>query len=116
MEGRPPWVAVLLVGCLGWTSADLASAKPRCAGKKATVIGSKGRDVIRAPRRGPQVIVARGGRDRIITGSAHDTVCAGPGDDVVRTGGGKDRILTGGGDDFVDGPPGAHMGGFLSSP
>jgi Ca2+-binding RTX toxin-like protein len=78
-----------------------ADARPRCAGKVATHVGSKGRDVIVVPKKGRQVIVARGGNDRIVAKRNHDVICGGPGDDVILAGNGRDRVFAGSGSDFI---------------
>jgi Ca2+-binding RTX toxin-like protein len=87
--------------------APTAEAKAKCAGKPATIVGGKGRDVIKAPKRGRQVVVALGGNDKIVTHGSDDTVCAGPGDDEISTAGNKDRVFAGPGDDVVDSGPGS---------
>jgi Ca2+-binding RTX toxin-like protein len=90
------------------TGPSLATAKPRCAGKKATMVGGNGRDLLKGGPR-PDVVVSRGGNDRIFSGGGRDIVCSGPGDDVVRVGPGKDRVNSGAGDDFVDGAGGSDV-------
>jgi Ca2+-binding RTX toxin-like protein len=82
-------------------TADLAHAKPRCEGRKATVVGGKGGNVLKGTSR-PDVIVAGRGDDRIFAKGGRDIVCAGPGGDVVDGGSGRDVIKAGSGDDFVE--------------
>ena len=95
--------AGLAAAALLGATATTADARLSCGGKKATMVGSNGRDVIRAPKHGVQVIVARGGDDRIFAKQGHDVICAGPGDDVVFAGDSKDRVRGQGGDDYIDG-------------
>jgi hypothetical protein len=95
--------AGLAAAALLGATATTADARLSCGGKKATMVGSNGRDVIRAPKHGVQVIVARGGDDRIFAKGGHDVICAGPGDDVIFAGDGKDKVRGQGGDDYIDG-------------
>jgi Ca2+-binding RTX toxin-like protein len=85
--------------------ATPAAAKPRCAGKKATIVGTAGNDRIVPPRggKGVQVVVARGGNDRIKVGKGADVVCGGSGNDRINLGGGPNKGLGGGGNDTITG-------------
>jgi subtilisin-like proprotein convertase family protein len=85
-----------------------------CVGRRATIVGTDGRDVLRGTRRA-DVIVALGGGDAVRSARGNDTVCAGPGRDRVSGGPGRDRIfgeaaadrMTGGpARDFCHGGPG----------
>jgi RTX calcium-binding nonapeptide repeat (4 copies) len=79
------------------------SQRPRCAGKRATLVGTAGRDRLTGTRRA-DVIVALGGNDLIRAGRGNDLVCAGTGNDRVEGGDGNDRLLGGsGGDRLVGG-------------
>jgi uncharacterized delta-60 repeat protein len=78
---------------------------PRCAGKRATIVGTAGRDRIRGTRR-RDVIAALGGNDVIRGLAGNDIVCAGRGNDLVAGGGGRDRLLGGPGRDRLVGGPG----------
>jgi Ca2+-binding RTX toxin-like protein len=80
-------------------AAAPAAAKPKCAGKKATIVGSQGRDVLRG-NAGPDVIVARGGRDRVLGKGGRDLICGGSGADTLSGGTGRDVVEGGSGDDF----------------
>ena len=75
-------------------------AAARCAGKRATIVGTARRDVLRGTRRA-DVIVARGGDDRIRAGRGNDLVCGGAGKDRLFGGPGRDRCLGGAGRDRV---------------
>ena len=80
------------------TPGGPAPAVLRCAGRRATIVGTARRDVLRGTRRA-DVIVARGGNDRIRAGRGNDLVCGGAGNDRLFGGPGKDRCLGGAGRD-----------------
>ena len=84
---------------------------PRCAGKRATIVGTSRKDRLRGTRRA-DVIVALGGNDIIKGGRGNDRICAGSGNDSIAGESGNDRIYgqsgkdkaTGGsGNDRIDG-------------
>jgi Ca2+-binding RTX toxin-like protein len=75
---------------------------PRCHGKKATIVGTAGDDVIRGTDR-PDVIVGLGGDDTIYGGLGNDIICGGAGDDLIHGGRGNDLIDGGAGTDRVFG-------------
>ncbi len=77
----------------------------RCAGKRATVVGTDRKDRLRGTRRA-DVIVALGGNDRIDGRGGNDLICAGNGNDTAAGGGGKDRIFGQSGKDNIKGGPG----------
>ena len=85
------------------------SAKPKCFGKTATIVGTarseKGRKKLVGTRKA-DVIVAKGGADDIRGGAGRDLICAGSGNDRVDGGAGKDRIEGGGGKDRLKGGAG----------
>lgn len=102
-----------------------ASAAPRCAGVRATIVvrsrsphvvrGTRHRDVIVVTAPG-HVVLAGAGDDLICGSSGRDVIDGGPGNDQVYAGAGDDRVtggtgndvLSGGrGTDVVDGGPGA---------
>ncbi|MGH2956221.1 MAG: calcium-binding protein [Solirubrobacterales bacterium] len=74
------------------SAAEDADGRPRCAGKKATIVGSSGSETLRSKGRRSDVIAARGGDDVILAGGGRDVVCAGPGDDLVHGGKGRDVL------------------------
>jgi RTX calcium-binding nonapeptide repeat (4 copies) len=78
---------------------------PLCLGKRATIVGTPGRDVLNGTRRG-DVIVALAGNDAINALSGNDVVCAGAGNDRVTGGLGADRIAAGAGNDRIAGGAG----------
>jgi len=114
--------------------AAQAAGVPRCAGQKATIVGTPRADRLRGtPKR--DVIVARGGDDVVRGLRGNDVICGGPGDDRLLGQGGSDELygqrgadtLRGGSDrrwddrggsnlrgDTLDGGPGGDYlaGGF----
>jgi Ca2+-binding RTX toxin-like protein len=81
------------------------SARPTCQGDKATILGTRGADVlIGTPR--ADVIVASGGNDTIRGRGGDDLVCAGSGGDHVHGLAGDDRIYGGPGPDHLLGGAG----------
>lgn len=81
------------------------NARPKCAGRTATIVGTRGPDRLAGTRR-RDVIVGGGGNDRIRAGSGNDIVCAGSGNDRVDGGRGNDRISGGAGNDRLNGASG----------
>jgi uncharacterized delta-60 repeat protein len=78
---------------------------PRCAGKRATIVGTARRDTLRGTPRA-DVIVSLGGNDRIRAGRGNDVVCGGAGNDEITGQAGRDRLLGGPGKDRLLGGPG----------
>ncbi|MBS1879754.1 MAG: hypothetical protein JST31_09590 [Actinobacteria bacterium] len=99
-------MAVILAGITVFAqSAGGAEGKaeaPRCHGKKATIVGTSGDDVIHGTDK-PDVIVALGGNDTIYGGLGNDTICGGAGDDLIHGGRGNDLLDGGPGTDRVFG-------------
>jgi uncharacterized delta-60 repeat protein len=85
-----------------------------CAGRRATIVGTAGRDRIRGTRRrdviatlgGSDVIRGLGGDDLVCAGSGNDLVLGGAGTDTLRGQAGRDRLLGGSGRDRLIGGPG----------
>jgi hypothetical protein len=75
-----------------------ARRRPRCRGERATLVGTKGPDLILGDSR-HDVVVARGGNDTIATGKGNDLICGGGGDDIIDGNKGKDPSWGGGGRD-----------------
>jgi uncharacterized repeat protein (TIGR01451 family) len=70
----------------------------KCGGRKATLVGTPGPDLLKGtPRR--DVIVASRGNDRIFTDGGRDVICAGAGRDTVKAGGRSDKVFGGRGAD-----------------
>jgi Ca2+-binding RTX toxin-like protein len=78
-----------------------AEARPKCGGRKATIVRGGGDNVIKAPKKGVQVIVAGGGNDVIVAKRNKDIICGGDGDDTISGGTGRDRIFGGPGNDLI---------------
>jgi hypothetical protein len=83
-------------------------AKAKCAGLEATKVGTNRAQVIRGTKH-DDVIVAKGGSDRIYGNGGKDVICAGPGNDVIEAGAGQDHALGGGGNDTVKGGAGRDV-------
>jgi hypothetical protein len=82
--------------------APHASAKPRCLGKTATVVGNSGDNQLRGTS-GPDVIAGLGGDDTIDGVGGNDLLCGGLGNDAVFGNEGRDRVAGGAGTDQVSG-------------
>jgi uncharacterized delta-60 repeat protein len=81
---------------------------PRCAGKRATIVGTARKDRLKGTRRA-DVIVALGGADTIAGGSGNDVICAGAGNDRLAGGAGNDRLDGGAGSDRLTGEAGRDI-------
>lgn len=77
----------------------------RCAGLKATIVGTAGPDVLRGTARA-DVIAGLGGNDTISGLGGNDVVCGGAGNDTIAGGAGNDRLAGEAGNDRLDGGPG----------
>lgn len=111
------------------------AARPRCFGKRATIVGTARAEVLKGTSR-PDVIVGLagndlikglGGDDRICGGEGNDTIVGRGGDDLLAGDQGKDKVAGGAGAfDFLVGGPGGDtlsggagigdMGGYLGAP
>jgi hypothetical protein len=78
---------------------------PKCAGHTATVVGTKGNDVLIGGS-GADVIVGGGGDDIIRGAGGDDIICGNAGADVLLGDGGNDRLYGGSGDDRLFGGDG----------
>ncbi|WP_436702048.1 calcium-binding protein [Nocardioides sp. BYT-33-1] len=93
-------LALALPASLGLGGAAEA-ATPKCAGQKATIVGTNKAEKI-VGTKGRDVIVARGGNDRIDGRGGRDIVCGGKGNDTIRSGPGAGGLLHGdGGRDLI---------------
>ena len=80
-------------------------ARPKCAGRSATIVGSARGETLRGTSR-RDVIVGGGGNDRVRAGGGNDIVCGGAGNDRVSGGRGNDRIDGNSGRDRLSGDAG----------
>jgi len=94
MRGRVVPVALIaLVSSFLWPgSADAAAT--RCDGRRATIVGTAGSEVINGTA-GDDVIVGRAGSDTISGRGGNDRICGGKGNDRLLGGGGNDRLFGG---------------------
>lgn len=96
----------------------------KCKGKKATLIGTAGKDKIKGTAKrdvivafggndtvkglgGNDVLCGKGGRDRLIGGKGKDLLVGGAGADKLVGGAGKDTLSGQGGKDICNGGPGS---------
>ncbi len=77
----------------------------RCAGHRATIVGTNHRDKLKGTR-GADVIVALGGNDSVNGGGGNDIICGGDGNDTVKGGSGSDKIYGQAGKDKLYGQAG----------
>jgi hypothetical protein len=84
------------------------SMLPTCNSEKATIVGTRGPDVIIGTRRA-DVIVSSGGNDTIRGRGGNDLVCAGKGADQVLGRAGNDRLYGGPGPDHLLGGAGNDL-------
>ncbi|MGH8566289.1 MAG: calcium-binding protein [Gammaproteobacteria bacterium] len=80
-----------------------------CQGRRATLVGTEGNDVLRGTAR-RDVIHGLGGNDKIRGLGGNDILCGGEGRDQLRGGAGKDRLHGGAGVDLCDGGPNRNQG------
>ncbi|MBD0324044.1 MAG: hypothetical protein ICV72_11755 [Aldersonia sp.] len=102
-RARLATAAVLLVAAAG-VAAPVAAA-PTCAGRRATMIGTRGDDTIDGSSR-DDVIVTFGGNDIVDGGGGDDVICAGSGTDHLLGGPGADVVIAGRGEDSFSQDPG----------
>ena len=105
-------LGALVAAILAMTAAGAESeATPMCHGKRATIVGTSGDDVLQGTEKA-DVIWAGPGDDKVYGGLGNDIVCGGPGDDLIHGGRGNDWIEGGAGADRVFGDLGDdHVSG-----
>jgi Ca2+-binding RTX toxin-like protein len=92
-------------------SAAETGATPMCDGRRATIVGTSGDDVINGTEKA-DVIWAGPGDDTVYGGLGNDIICGGSGDDLIHGGRGNDWLEGGAGTDRVFGDLGDdHVGG-----
>jgi uncharacterized delta-60 repeat protein len=67
------------------------TSRVRCQGRKATIVGTRGRDELTGTKH-RDVIAALGGRDKVRGLAGPDLICGGPGRDTLLGGPGTDEI------------------------
>jgi hypothetical protein len=83
---------------------DLSTC-PTCKGKRATIVGKRGNDVLSgAPSR--DVMVGLAGNDKLSGLAGNDVICGGSGNDTLNGDKGKDTLLGQKGKDTLKGGPG----------
>lgn len=97
----------LLVGLLLDPGLARAGAR-RCFGKRATIVGGSGPDVLTGTP-GDDVIVGLDGDDTLRGRGGSDLLCGGDGDDELLGRGGDDSLDGGGGGDTLDSGKGTNM-------
>jgi uncharacterized delta-60 repeat protein len=85
--------------------ASAAGRAPSCAGKRATIVGTGGKDRLKGTKKA-DVIVGLGGNDTISGLGGNDVICGGAGNDKISGGNGKDRIYGQAGKDTLSGGAG----------
>jgi Ca2+-binding RTX toxin-like protein len=83
--------ALFGVLALGAGEAPEGEEGPRCHGRKATIAGTEGNDVIHGTS-GRDVIWGGGGDDEIYGSLGNDLICGGAGDDLIHGGRGNDEL------------------------
>jgi Ca2+-binding RTX toxin-like protein len=79
-----------------------------CKGKRATIVGTKRRDVRKGtPRK--DVILGLGGNDKLSGLAGNDLICGGSGKDTLKGGKGKDKLYGQKGKDSLEGGPGKDI-------
>jgi len=74
---------------------------PTCGGRRATIVGTPGNDMLRGTR-GDDVIHGLGGNDTIYGLGGNDIICGGNGNDKLSGGRGNDQLYGGAGDDYLE--------------
>jgi hypothetical protein len=109
---RPRFVAVLvaalvIVSTPGAMNAR-ARSRPKCQDMVATIVGTKGNDVLQGTKK-RDVIAGLAGNDIIYGVGAHDRICGGPGHDRLYGGRGNDRLSGNRGNDSLFGEGGKDV-------
>lgn len=78
--------------------AEEEAQEARCHGRRATIVGTEGDDVLQGTP-GRDVIWGGGGNDIILGSLGNDLLCGGPGSDLIHGGRGNDVVDGGAGND-----------------
>src|SRR5919108_5916410 len=97
------------IGAISIPAATAAAAGRTCFGKRPTIVGTQGNDVLHGTT-GRDVIVSLGGNDHITAGQGDDYICAGPGNDNVHGAEDVNHMNGGPGNDWLDGRRGPGNG------
>ena len=81
------------------------SVKGKCAGKKATIVGTNGKDKLKGTKK-KDVVSAGKGKDTVKGLKGNDLICGGKGKDKLIGGPGKDKLFGQQGNDKLLGGPG----------
>lgn len=84
---------------------DTGVKNAKCAGKKATIIGTNTKDKLKGTKK-RDVIAALGGKDSVKGLAGNDLICGGKGKDRMFGGKGRDKLLGQAGKDSLFGGPG----------
>jgi uncharacterized delta-60 repeat protein len=84
------------------------AVKGKCAGKKATIIGTNGKDTLKGTKK-RDVISAGKGKDKVKGLKGNDLICGGKGKDKLFGGPGKDKLFGQQGNDKLFGGPGKDI-------
>jgi 6-phosphogluconolactonase (cycloisomerase 2 family) len=87
------------------SASQVTITAPKCAGKKTTIFGTSGSDVLNGTTKA-DVISGFGAGDKIRGLGGDDRICAGQGKDTAKGDRGKDRIRGGPGNDELSGGTG----------
>ena len=98
-------LTVIMTAALLAVSSPADAARPKCGGKRATIVGTAGPNELDGTK-GNDVIAGLGGVDRLRGLGGNDIICGGGGGDFLYGGGGDDKILAQGGDDIMTGQGG----------
>jgi len=85
-----------------WPGARVAG---RCAGRRATIVGTNGKDKLKGTKH-RDVITAGGGKDTVKGMRGNDVICGGKGNDKLLGGPGNDKLRGGNGNDKLLGQAG----------
>jgi Ca2+-binding RTX toxin-like protein len=100
--------ANLSMNAAGDSEPDWQPIPVRCGGRRATLIGTPARDILRGtPAR--DRIAGQGGNDAIRGLGGNDILCGGKGGDRLLGGAGRDRLLGGAGRDRLAGGAGTDI-------
>jgi hypothetical protein len=89
-------------------TASNPATRAKCAGKKATKVGTNGKDKLRGTKK-KDVIAGLGGNDVIRGLAGNDILCGGKGRDRLIGGKGRDKLFGQAGRDFLRGGPGRDV-------